>query len=1110
MRRNMLVAILGLAALTAMGRLHADDPSSQSDAAATEDLGLAVVPGFEVTRFAGDDLCHDVFSMTFDSQGRVVVSGPGYVRILIDSDNDGRADEAREFTTTLASGAQGMYFHGRDLLCTGDAGLLRFKDRDGDDHADGPAETFLRAKAGSEHDIHAIRRGADGWWYLIAGNTAGIDKRYVTLPTSPVKEPKAGTVIRFKPDLTGGEAIADGLRNAYDFDFTTQGQLLTFDSDGERDLSLPWYQPSRVFHVLTGANHGWHSNSHIQPSDDFDMPPTVAEFGRSSPTGVVCYRHSTFPEQYQGAMFLLDWTFGRMWALPLREFGGTVTGEPIEFLTAEGDHGFAPTDAEVGPDGCLYLCIGGRGTRGGVFRIQPTGASPRNWSPNPTTPTETLNACLQSPQPMSSWSRAKWEPWAAQLQAVPFIRAAQDVTRPVNERLRAIEILTEKFEGLPQQSIQLLAADKNPAVRARVAWSIGRLQPGDPVATQLKPFMADPHPVVALAALEAVLGADPAALPAYATELGNQLAHPDGAVRQTAFRVLAKVTTETYQQAAAVAINHGWQGAVPVARAYAIRHPGFQSYPLEIGIRLLRSPTQSLDLKADAARLVVIALGDLGLPSEETPVAFESYSSQVDLTPHDQELDLLRILVAKMYPTGHAHLDRELERITAMIRPANDQLLAKILEKITPESNPVDDLHRLIVVSRIQVTPRSEPRKIIADAITRMELKIAEQGLHLDNSWVDRVREVYAALVEQDRQLPVAVLEHPDFGLPGHVQFVSEMPPERFDDVLTTFLKKIETEADYPWNSDVVFLLAASEEPDVRELIRTKFEEYSLRAAVVMSLAELPEEQDRSFFVRGLESSGIETLLECIKALAVLRPSEDATENVMLVRTLRRLGIEGEERQARDQVAEILRRNLKISFDYQLAQDGDPQQKVIDQWTEAVRNKFPYEYARQMGESTEDIAKLYNVLNDVAWVAGDAHRGEALFRQRACAQCHGGRQALGPDLTGVTGRFSKEDLFTAIAFPHRDVSPRYQTTQIATTQGHVYTGLIVYEYADALVLRDAQNQSHRIDTKDIEARKVLNKSLMPTGLLKDLETSDYADLYSYLRGLNVRVATREE
>lgn len=76
MRRNMLVAILGLAALTAMGRLHADDPSSQSDAAATEDLGLAVVPGFEVTRFAGDDLCHDVFSMTFDSQGRVVVSGP--------------------------------------------------------------------------------------------------------------------------------------------------------------------------------------------------------------------------------------------------------------------------------------------------------------------------------------------------------------------------------------------------------------------------------------------------------------------------------------------------------------------------------------------------------------------------------------------------------------------------------------------------------------------------------------------------------------------------------------------------------------------------------------------------------------------------------------------------------------------------------------------------------------------------------------------------------------------------------------------------------------------------------------------------------------------------
>ncbi len=77
-----------------------------------------------------------------------------------------------------------------------------------------------------------------------------------------------------------------------------------------------------------------------------------------------------------------------------------------------------------------------------------------------------------------------------------------------------------------------------------------------------------------------------------------------------------------------MAIAHGWDGALPVAAAYSARHPGFQSYPLEIGIRALRSPSQSLDLKADAVRLIELALGDMGAPTEFFPAAYESYTSR--------------------------------------------------------------------------------------------------------------------------------------------------------------------------------------------------------------------------------------------------------------------------------------------------------------------------------------------------------------------------------------------------------------------------------------------------------------------------------------------------
>jgi putative heme-binding domain-containing protein len=110
---------------------------------------------------------------------------------------------------------------------------------------------------------------------------------------------------------------------------------------------------------------------------------------------------------------------------------------------------------------------------------------------------------------------------------------------------------------------------------------------------------------------------------------------------------------------------------------------------------------------------------------------------------------------------------------------------------------------------------------------------------------------------------------------------------------------------------------------------------------------------------------------------------------------------------------------------------------------------------------------------------------------------------LGPDLAGVARRFSREDLFTAIAIPNRDVSPRYQTTLIQTIQGKVYTGLVIYQSVDGLILRNATNQTFRIEADDIEIRRTLNASLMPAGLLNDLKPRELADLYAYIRSLGI-------
>ena len=124
-----------------------------------------------------------------------------------------------------------------------------------------------------------------------------------------------------------------------------------------------------------------------------------------------------------------------------------------------------------------------------------------------------------------------------------------------------------------------------------------------------------------------------------------------------------------------------------------------------------------------------------------------------------------------------------------------------------------------------------------------------------------------------------------------------------------------------------------------------------------------------------------------------------------------------------------------------------------------------------------------------------------LYVTRGCAQCHGAGSGLGPDLAGITSRFSREDLFIAIALPNRDVSPRYQTTVLETDVGKVYQGVIIYEAVDGIILQTADD-TVRVGGAQIAARRVSPLSLMPAGLLDPFAASDLADLYAYLRSLS--------
>ena len=321
---------------------------------------LQVPEGFEVSLVAGSAAANDIHCMAAAPQGGIVVSGRGYVRLLDDA-----GKKLLEFAGAPKDGAMGLLWDKDDLYCVGDGGLKVWRAAE-KSHRKPPALLF-KCRTGGEHSAHAVRRGPDGWLYLMGGDGTGIAAKDITGPRSPVKDPVGGCVLRFSPDGKLAECYAHGFRNAYGMDFGCDGELYAFDSDNERCVGLPWYEPTRFYRVPSGGFHGWlgpkKAATWRMPPYFFDVVPPLATLGRGSPTGVVVYKHAQFPPKYRGGAFLCDWTFGTIRFVK--------DGKAEAFLKATGEDGFAPTAAAVHPrTGDLLVSIGGRGTRGAVYRIR--------------------------------------------------------------------------------------------------------------------------------------------------------------------------------------------------------------------------------------------------------------------------------------------------------------------------------------------------------------------------------------------------------------------------------------------------------------------------------------------------------------------------------------------------------------------------------------------------------------------------------------------------------------------------------------------------------------------------------------------------------------------
>ncbi|QDT92847.1 PQQ-dependent sugar dehydrogenase [Gimesia algae] len=140
-------------------------------------------------------------------------------------------------------------------------------------------------------------------------------------------------------------------------------------------------------------------------------------------------------------------------------------------------------------------------------------------------------------------------------------------------------------------------------------------------------------------------------------------------------------------------------------------------------------------------------------------------------------------------------------------------------------------------------------------------------------------------------------------------------------------------------------------------------------------------------------------------------------------------------------------------------------------------------------------------------LAGDSREGKKLFFEMAglqCRNCHRVHQhgkELGPDLTQIGKKLSRQELLENIIEPSRKIDEKYFTCVVLLRSGKVVSGLLLKKDETVVRLKDAKNEVLEIAPHEIESLTMQKKSIMPDQLLRDLTAEQAAHLLAYLESL---------
>jgi putative heme-binding domain-containing protein len=164
---------------------------------------------------------------------------------------------------------------------------------------------------------------------------------------------------------------------------------------------------------------------------------------------------------------------------------------------------------------------------------------------------------------------------------------------------------------------------------------------------------------------------------------------------------------------------------------------------------------------------------------------------------------------------------------------------------------------------------------------------------------------------------------------------------------------------------------------------------------------------------------------------------------------------------------------------------------------EAAQRLFPLPVSKD-NAPTPSIRELTELKGDLA------NGRMVFFSTGTCHKCHvvdGMGREIGPNLSEIGSKLSREAMFESVLYPSAGISHNYEAWTAVMNDGTTLNGLLVSQTDGEVAIKGDDGLVRTLKKPDMEELVKQKISLMPADLQKTMTTQELADVVEYMQSL---------